>query len=111
MSNWLSEYAPEEQKQVDELNAKGIAHKPVEQKEESSGLFQLAAPFRGAAAGFAKVGDAIAAPVDAVVDRVSYSLDDVGKEEFSEPYSAYKERKQKSRDDLVYESILCTRQK
>lgn len=105
MSNWLSEYAPEEQKQVDELNAKGIAHKPVEQKEESSGLFQLAAPFRGAAAGFAKVGDAIAAPVDAVVDRVSYSLDDVGKEEFSEPYSAYKERKQKARDDLVYESI------
>ena len=105
MSNWLSEYAPEEQKQVDELNAKGIAHKPVEQKEESGGLFQLAAPFRGAAAGFAKVGDAIAAPVDAVVDRVSYSLDDVGKEEFSEPYSAYKERKQKARDDLVYESI------
>jgi hypothetical protein len=39
------------------------------------------------------------------VDRVSYSLDDVGKEEFSEPYSAYKERKQKTRDDLVYESI------
>ena len=105
MSNWLSEYSPEEQKQVDEVNAKGIAHKPVEQKEESSGLFQLAAPFRGAAAGFAKVGDAIAAPVDAVVDRVSYSLDDVGKEEFSEPYSAYKERKQKARDDLVYESI------
>lgn len=74
-------------------------------KEESSALFKVAAPFRGAAAGFAKVGDAIAAPVDAVVDRVSYSLDDVGKEEFSEPYSAYKERKQKARDDLVYESI------
>lgn len=105
MSNWLSEYSPEEQKQVDELNAKGIAHKPVEQKEESSGLFQLAAPIRGMGAGFAKVGDAIAAPIDAVVDRVSYSLDDVGKEEFSEPYSAYKERKQKARDDLVYESI------
>lgn len=105
MSNWLSEYAPEEQKQVDELNAKGIAHKPVEQKEESSGLFQLAAPVRGMGAGFAKVGEVIAAPIDAVVDRVSYSLDDVGKEEFSEPYSAYKERKQKARDDLVYESI------
>ncbi len=105
MSNWLSEYSPEEQKQVDEVNAKGLAHKPTETTEDSSGLFSLAAPFRGAAAGFAKVGDAIAAPVDAVVDRVSYSLDDVGKEEFSEPYSAYKERKRKARDDLVYESI------
>lgn len=105
MSNWLSEYAPEEQKQVDELNAKGIAHKPTETTEDSSGLFSLAAPIRGMGAGFAKVGEVIAAPIDAVVDRVSYSLDDVGKEEFSEPYSAYKERKQKSRDDLVYESI------
>ncbi|OAL84473.1 transglycosylase [Acinetobacter sp. SFD] len=105
MSNWLSEYSPEEQKQVDTVNAKGLAHKPTETTEDSSGLFSLAAPLRGAAAGFAKVGDAIAAPVDAVVDRVSYSFDDVGKEEFSEPYSAYKERKQKARDDLVYESI------
>ena len=80
MSNWLSEYSPEEQKQVDSVNAKGLAHKPTETTEDSSGLFSLAAPFRGAAAGFAKVGDAIAAPVDAVVDRVSYSFDDVGKE-------------------------------
>ncbi|MCJ8512253.1 lytic transglycosylase domain-containing protein [Acinetobacter lwoffii] len=105
MSNWLSEYSTDDQKQVDQLNTPGVAFKPLEQKEESGALFKVAAPFRGAAAGFAKVGDAIAAPVDAVVDRVSYSLDDVGKEEFSEPYSAYKERKQKARDDLVYESI------
>lgn len=105
MSNWLSEYSPEEQKQVDAVNAKGLAHKPTETAKDSSGLFSLAAPIRGMGAGFAKVGDAIAAPIDAVVDRVSYSLDDVGKEEFSEPYSAYKERKQKTRDDLVYESI------
>lgn len=105
MSNWLSEYSPEEQKQVDAVNAKGLTHKPTETAEDSSGLFSLAAPIRGMGAGFAKVGDAIAAPIDAVVDRVSYSLDDVGKEEFSEPYSAYKERKQKARDDLVYESI------
>lgn len=105
MSNWLSEYSTDDQKQVDQLNTPGVAFKPLEQKEESSALFKVAAPFRGAAAGFAKVGDAIAAPIDAVVDRVSYSLDDVGKEEFSEPYSAYKERKQKARDDLVYESI------
>ena len=105
MSNWLSEYSSSDQKQVDQLNAPGVSYAPIEQKEESSALFKVAAPFRGAAAGFAKVGDAIAAPVDAVVDRVSYSFDDVGKEEFSEPYSAYKERKQKTRDDLVYESI------
>jgi hypothetical protein len=105
MSNWLSEYSSSDQKQVDQLNTPGVSYAPIEQKEESGALFKVAAPFRGAAAGFAKVGDAIAAPVDAVVDRVSYSLDDVGKEEFSEPYSAYKERKQKARDDLVYESI------
>ncbi|WP_180050360.1 lytic transglycosylase domain-containing protein [Acinetobacter sp. YH12105] len=105
MSNWLSEYSTDDQKQVDQLNTPGVAFKPLEQKAESGALFKVAAPFRGAAAGFAKVGDAIAAPVDAVVDRVSYSLDDVGKEEFSEPYSAYKELKQKTRDDLVYESI------
>ncbi|KGH50493.1 transglycosylase [Acinetobacter idrijaensis] len=105
MSNWLSEYSSSDQKQVDQLNAPGVSYAPIEQKEESSALFKVAAPLRGAAAGFAKVGDAIAAPIDAVVDRVSYSLDDVGKEEFSEPYSAYKERKQKARDDLVYESI------
>ncbi|WP_286713789.1 transglycosylase SLT domain-containing protein [Acinetobacter sp. UBA2581] len=105
MSNWLSEYAPEEQKQVDELNAKGIAHKPVEQKEESSGLFQLSAPVRGMGAGFAKAVDTITAPVDAVVDRVSYSFKDVSTDEIIEPYSAYKANKEKARDDLVYESI------
>jgi ddrB-like ParB superfamily domain len=105
MSNWLSEYTDEEQKQVDEVNAKGLAHKPIETKEDSSALFSLAAPVRGMGAGFAKVGDAIAAPIDAVVDRVGYSFKDVGTEEFIEPYSAYKENKQKARADLVYESI------
>lgn len=105
MSNWLSEYSPEEQKQVDSVNAKGLAHKPTETTEDSSGLFSLAAPVRGMGAGFAKVGDTIAAPFDAVTDRVGYAFKDVGTEEFIEPYSAYKERKQKARDDLVYESI------
>lgn len=104
MSNWLSEYASEDQKQVDAVNAKGIAHKS-QIKEESSGLFQLAAPVRGMGAGFAKVADTITAPIDAVVDRVGYSFKDVGTEEFIEPYSVYKEQKQKARDDLVYESI------
>lgn len=105
MSNWLSEYSPEEQKQVDSVNAKGLAHKPTETTEDSSGLFSLAAPVRGMGAGFAKVGDTIAAPFDAVTDRVGYAFKDVGTEEFIEPYSAYKENKQKARADLVYESI------
>ena len=105
MSNWLSEYTDEEQKQVDAVNAKGIAHKPQISEEESGGLFQLAAPIRGMGAGFAKVADTITAPIDAVVDRVGYSFKDVGTEEFIEPYSVYKEQKQKARDDLVYESI------
>lgn len=105
MSNWLSEYSPEEQKQVDSVNAKGLAHKPTETTEDSSGLFSLAAPVRGMGAGFAKVGDTIAAPFDAVTDRVGYAFKDVGREEFIEPYSAYKENKQKARADLVYESI------
>ncbi|MFV5490184.1 lytic transglycosylase domain-containing protein [Acinetobacter sp. ASP199] len=105
MSNWLSEYSPEEQKQVDAVNAKGLAHKPTETTEDSSGLFSLAAPIRGMGAGFAKVGDTIAAPFDAVTDRVGYAFKDVGTEEFIEPYSAYKENKQKARADLVYESI------
>lgn len=104
MSNWLSEYTDEEQKQVDAVNAQGIVHKS-QIKEESNGLFQLAAPVRGMGAGFAKVADTITAPIDAVVDRVGYSFKDVGTEEFIEPYSVYKEQKQKARDDLVYESI------
>lgn len=104
MGNWLAEYTDEEQKQVDAVNAKGIAHKS-QIKEESSGLFQLAAPVRGMGAGFAKAANTITAPIDAVVDRVGYSFKDVGTEEFIEPYSVYKEQKQKARDDLVYESI------
>lgn len=104
MGNWLAEYTDEEQKQVDAVNAQGIAHKS-QIKEESSGLFQLAAPVRGMGAGFAKVADTITAPIDAVVDRVGYSFKDVGTDEIIEPYSVYKEQKQKARDDLVYESI------
>lgn len=105
MGNWLAEYTDEEQKQVDAVNAQGIAHKPQISEEESGGLFQLAAPIRGMGAGFAKAANTITAPIDAVVDRVGYSFKDVGTEEFIEPYSVYKEQKQKARDDLVYESI------
>ncbi|WP_347454272.1 lytic transglycosylase domain-containing protein [Acinetobacter thermotolerans] len=105
MGNWLAEYTDEDQKQVDELNAKGIAHAPTKTKEESSGLFSIAAPLRGAAAGFAKAADTITKPIDAVVDRVGYSFKDVQTDEIIEPYSAYKEKQQKAREDLVYESI------
>ena len=105
MSNWLSEFSGEEQRQVDELNRQGITGKPTQKKEV--GLFDGAAssPFRGAGAGFAKVADTIAAPVDAFVDRLSYTFQDVLTDEFLEPYSVYKERQNKKRDDLVYGGI------
>ena len=54
MSNWLSEFSGEEQRQVDELNKQGITGKPTQKKEV--GLFDGAAssPFRGAGAGFVR---------------------------------------------------------
>ena len=105
MSNWLSEFSGEEQRQVDELNKQGITSKPTQKKEV--GLFDGAAssPFRGAGAGFAKVADTIAAPIDALSDRLAYTFQDVHTDEFLEPYSAYKERQNKKRDDLVYGGI------
>ncbi len=105
MSNWLSEFSGEEQRQVDELNRQGITGKPTQKKEV--GLFYGAAssPFRGAGAGFAKVADTIAAPIDALSDRLAYTFQDVQTDEFLEPYSAYKERQKKNRDDLVYGGI------
>lgn len=105
MSNWLSEFSGEEQRQVDELNKQGITGKPTQKKEV--GLFDGAAssPFRGAGAGFAKVADTIAAPIDALSDRLAYTFQDVHTDEFLEPYSAYKERQNKKREDLVYGGI------
>ena len=105
MSNWLSEFSGEEQRQVDELNKQGITGKPTQKKEV--GLFDGAAssPFRGAGAGFAKVADTIATPIDALSDRLAYTFQDVHTDEFLEPYSAYKERQNKKRDDLVYGGI------
>lgn len=57
------------------------------------------------AVGLNKVGDAISAPIDAVVDRVSYSLKDVSTNEFIEPYEEYKAKREKARDNLVYGTI------
>lgn len=76
MSNWLSEYAPEDQKQVDKLNAGGIQHKS--QVKEEVGLFDgvpSAIP-RGALAGAVKVVDTAAKPFERVKDHLEYSIKD-----------------------------------
>lgn len=102
---WYDTFADDEQKSVEELQRKGITGKPTVQKEV--GIFDgaISSPFRGMAIGLNKVGDAISAPIDAVVDRVSYSLKDVSTNEFIEPYEEYKAKREKARDNLVYGTI------
>lgn len=102
---WFNTFADDEQQSVEKLQQQGITGKPTTTKEV--GLFDGAAsaPFRGAAAGFAKVADTVSAPIDAVVDRVGYSFKDVSTNEFIEPYSEYKSNKEKARDSLVLEGI------
>ncbi|TCB80143.1 lytic transglycosylase domain-containing protein [Acinetobacter sp. ANC 3781] len=77
MSNWLSEYSGEDQLQVDQLNAKGIAHKATQQKKEP-GLFDGAGSAipRGALAGAVKVVDTVAKPFERVADHIGYSVND-----------------------------------
>ena len=77
MSNWLSEYSGEDQIQVDAVNAKGLAHKPTQQKKEP-GLFDGAAGSipRGALAGAVKVADTVAKPFERITDFVGYTIDD-----------------------------------
>ena len=101
MSNWLSAYAGQDQQEIDAENAKGLKHAP-QQPKQKAGLFDglgTAIP-RGAGTGFAKVADVIAKPVDAVVDRISYALDDT-----TEPYSVYAERQAEKRNRLVLDGI------
>ena len=102
---WFDTFADDEQQSVEQLQKQGITGKPTNKKEV--GLFDgaVSAPIRGAAAGFAKVADTLTAPIDAVVDRVGYSLKDVSTNEFIEPYSEYKDKKEKARDSLVLEGI------
>ncbi|EXA69045.1 transglycosylase SLT domain protein [Acinetobacter baumannii 984213] len=102
---WYDTFADDEQKSVEELQRKGITGKPTVQKEV--GIFDgaISSPFRGMAIGLNKVGDAISAPIDAVVDRVSYSLKDVSTNEFIEPYEEFKAKREKARDNLVYGTI------
>ena len=101
MSNWLSAYAGQDQQDIDAENAKGLKHAPQQAKQEP-GLFDgigTAIP-RGAGTGFAKVADVLAKPVDAVVDRIGYALDDT-----TEPYSVYAERQAEKRNRLVLDGI------
>ncbi|WP_290008120.1 lytic transglycosylase domain-containing protein [Acinetobacter pittii] len=103
--SWYDTFADDEQKSVEELQSKGITGKRTVQDEV--GIFDgaITSPFRGMAVGLNKVGDAISAPIDAVVDRVSYSLKDVSTNEFIEPYEEYKAKREKARDNLVYGAI------
>ncbi|WP_180036693.1 MULTISPECIES: lytic transglycosylase domain-containing protein [unclassified Acinetobacter] len=105
MSNWLSEFSGEEQRQVDEVTAQGITGKATVTAEK--GLFDGVATAlpRGAGAGFAKVANTIAKPIDAVADRVGYAFKDVHSDEFIEPFSEYKDKQEQARDDLIYSGI------
>lgn len=77
MSNWLSEYSGEEQQKVDDVNAQGLMHKPIQQKKEV-GLFDGAGSAipRGALAGAVKVVDTVAKPFERIADHVEYSIKD-----------------------------------
>jgi hypothetical protein len=112
MSNWLSEYSGEDQIQVDELNSKGIAHKPTQQKKEV-GLFDGATSAipRGVAAGALKVYDTAKKPFERVADHVGYAIKDtldggldgaldVRKPSFSDVHEA---KNKDRRDALVLE--------
>lgn len=105
MSNWLSDLSSENQQDIEKLNSQGLQHPDTRPNEP--GVFDgaISSPFRGMAIGLNKVGDAISAPIDAVVDRVSYSLKDVSTNEFIEPYEEFKAKREKARDNLVYGTI------
>ena len=105
MSIWFSEISEDEQLKVDAANASGLP--PAKPKPKEVGAFSgsLSAPLRGAAAGFAKVADVVAAPFDAVTDRLAYTAKDLGSEGFIEPYSEFKQTREDKRDRLVLGGI------
>ena len=106
MSNWLSEYSGEEQRQVDEVNRQGIAHPPTEQTKQPS-LFSGAAASipKGIAAGTAKVLDTAFIPIDAITDRLEHTFKDLSTDEFIEPYSEFKAKKKLERTSLLVDSV------
>lgn len=101
MSNWLSEYAGEEQAQVNAVNAKGIQHKPTQQKE--TGLFDgaLTAVPRGIKAGAIKTLDTVAKPFERVKDHVEFSIND--DDDFSKPLDTRKQDFGQYHDELNVE--------
>lgn len=105
MSNWLSGITSDEQQQIDTLNEKGITGKDTRPKDGPN-IFSgsIDAPLRGAAAGFAKIGDVVAKPFDLAGDAVSYAVDSITQDEIA-PFSEYRAKAQKQRDDLVYQTI------
>lgn len=105
MSNWLSGVTSDEQQQIDTLNEKGITGNDTRQKDGPN-IFSgsIDAPLRGAAAGFAKIGDVVAKPFDLAGDAVSYAVDSITQDEIA-PFSEYRAKAQKQRDDLVYQTI------
>ncbi len=105
MSNWLSEISGDEQQQIDALNEQGITGKDTRPKDGPN-IFSgsIDAPLRGAAAGFAKIGDVVAKPFDLAGDAVSYAVDSITQDEIA-PFSEYRAKAQKQRDDLVYQTI------
>lgn len=105
MSNWLSGVTSDEQQQIDTLNEKGITGKDTRPKDGPN-IFSgsIDAPLRGAAAGFAKIGDVVAKPFDLAGDAVSYAVDSITQDEIA-PFSEYRAKAQKQRDNLVYQTI------
>ncbi|MGR2670554.1 transglycosylase SLT domain-containing protein [Acinetobacter soli] len=105
MSNWLSGVTSDEQQQIDTLNEKGITGKDTRPKDGPN-IFSgsIDAPLRGAAAGFTKIGDVVAKPFDLAGDAVSYAIDSITQDEIA-PFSEYRAKAQKQRDDLVYQTI------
>lgn len=104
---WFNDFADDETLAIEELQKKPLKQMPPVKKEV--GLFDGAAssPFRGAAAGFAKAEDILAAPIDRVIDHLTYSISD--EDDFSKPLDVRKERAGEyldRKDDARNELIL-----
>ncbi len=112
MSNWLSEYSGEDQRQIDELNAKGLQHKDTTPKE-APGAFSgaITAPLRGTGAGFAKAADTITKPITAITDRLEYTIKDLSNDDFIEPYQEFKGKKEDAWNSLILEGVKALEDK
>ncbi|MEG2445941.1 MAG: lytic transglycosylase domain-containing protein, partial [Acinetobacter sp.] len=107
---WFNDFADDEALAIEELQKKPLKQMPPVKKEV--GLFDGAAssPLRGAAAGFAKAADTLAAPIDRVIDHLTYSIND--EDDFSKPLDVRKEsageyldRKDNARNELLLGAV------